>query len=182
MSDLVNREGKSGEDSISPAIIHDVCNAGGTAASNASATNRTTRQVLFLCTGNYYRSRFAEMLFNHLAELKRLPWRATSRGLRLTNKNVGPIAACTVDALAERGVSLPAKQSFPQSAEDADFAVADLVVAIKRDEHEPMIAARFAHWSAKVRYWGVHDVDFAPPETAIAELDAAVRLLLDELS
>ncbi|MGM4967020.1 hypothetical protein AB7714_26215 [Tardiphaga sp. 1201_B9_N1_1] len=25
------------------------------------------RTVLFLCTGNYYRSRYAEELFNHLA-------------------------------------------------------------------------------------------------------------------
>jgi protein-tyrosine phosphatase len=26
-----------------------------------------TKQVLFLCTGNYYRSRYAEELFNHLS-------------------------------------------------------------------------------------------------------------------
>src|SRR5260370_39303693 len=39
--------------------------------------------VLFLCTGNYYRSRFAEVLFNSVAAKMGLPWRASSRGLGL---------------------------------------------------------------------------------------------------
>jgi protein-tyrosine phosphatase len=36
--------------------------------------------VLFLCTGNYYRSRYAEELFNHLARAEGIGWRAFSRG------------------------------------------------------------------------------------------------------
>jgi protein-tyrosine-phosphatase len=43
----------------------------------------SVRAVLFLCTGNYYRSRFAEGLFNHLASQLRLGWRADSCGLAL---------------------------------------------------------------------------------------------------
>jgi len=35
--------------------------------------------VLFLCTGNYYRSRFAEILFNAVAAKEGLGWRADSR-------------------------------------------------------------------------------------------------------
>ena len=41
------------------------------------------KTVLFLCTGNYYRSRFAEELFNHQAERADLDWIAQSRGLAL---------------------------------------------------------------------------------------------------
>ena len=37
--------------------------------------------VLFLCTCNYYRSRFAEIVFNHKARKAGLDWQATSRGL-----------------------------------------------------------------------------------------------------
>ena len=33
------------------------------------------RTVLFLCTGNYYRSRFAEIIFNSVAGKMGLPWR-----------------------------------------------------------------------------------------------------------
>jgi protein-tyrosine phosphatase len=44
---------------------------------------RHEKTVLFLCTGNYYRSRFAEVLFNSVAGTMGLPWRASSRGLAL---------------------------------------------------------------------------------------------------
>jgi protein-tyrosine phosphatase len=40
----------------------------------------TIRRVLFLCTGNYYRSRYAEELFNHIARAEGLGWRAFSCG------------------------------------------------------------------------------------------------------
>jgi len=36
--------------------------------------------VLFLCTGNYYRSRFAEFLFNALAAEAGVDWVAESAG------------------------------------------------------------------------------------------------------
>ena len=54
--------------------------------------------MLFLCTGNYYRSRFAELLFNHLAKQRGLDWQATSRGLALERgaNNVGSISQHTL--------------------------------------------------------------------------------------
>ena len=62
---------------------------------------RGSKVVLFLCTGNYYRSRFAEALFNSVAGKMGLPWRATSRGLALERgvHNVGPMAVAAVNAL-----------------------------------------------------------------------------------
>jgi len=67
---------------------------------------RAEKGVLFLCTGNYYRSRFAEVLFNALAREHGLPWRAESRGLALERgvNNVGPMAASAVKALEAMGV------------------------------------------------------------------------------
>ena len=57
-------------------------------------TQRHEKTVLFLCTGNYYRSRFAEVLFNSAAGRMGLPWRALSRGLAVERgvNNVGPMA------------------------------------------------------------------------------------------
>ncbi len=67
----------------------------------------STRTVLFLCTGNYYRSRHAEAVFNHHAAAAGLGWRATSRGLALERgaNNVGPLARATIDRLT--ALSIP---------------------------------------------------------------------------
>ena len=39
------------------------------------------KRVLFVCSGNYYRSRLAEILFNHEAAAAGLAWESGSRGL-----------------------------------------------------------------------------------------------------
>ena len=49
---------------------------------------RSMKKILFLCTGNYYRSRLAEELFNHLAIKNDLPWRAWSEGLGQRNDKI----------------------------------------------------------------------------------------------
>jgi protein-tyrosine phosphatase len=52
------------------------------------------KTLLFLCTGNYYRSRYAEELFNHGAGRAGLAWTAFSRGLAIERRagNVGPLS------------------------------------------------------------------------------------------
>jgi protein-tyrosine phosphatase len=40
-----------------------------------------SRRVLFLCTGNYYRSRYAEEVFHHNARQEGLARVAVSRGV-----------------------------------------------------------------------------------------------------
>ena len=53
------------------------------------------KTILFLCTGNYYRSRFAEVLFNSLADRMGMPWRASSRGLAL-ERGVDNVEVATI--------------------------------------------------------------------------------------
>lgn len=49
--------------------------------------------ILLLCTGNFYRSRFAEVLFDFAAPVECPGWTAISRGIAvdLGINNVGPI-------------------------------------------------------------------------------------------
>ena len=64
-------------------------------------------KLLFLCTGNYYRSRFAELLFNAMAATHALPWQAFSRGLALDKgvNNIGPMSPLAIDALRALGIT-----------------------------------------------------------------------------
>ena len=93
----------------------------------------STKTVVFICTANYYRSRFCEHWFNAQAEASGLNWRATSRGLRTWMADgCGPIASFTVERLAVRGIHLNGNIRFPVSLSEADLQNADLVVALKR--------------------------------------------------
>jgi protein-tyrosine phosphatase len=118
------------------------------------------KTVLFLCTGNYYRSRFAEALFSSVAGKMGLPWRATSRGLALERgiNNVGPMAASAVKALEALGVCAGDDCArAPAQVTEEDLAAADRVVVLKRDEHLPLLRERFPAWAEKVEFWHVDD-------------------------
>ena len=64
------------------------------------------KTILFLCTGNYYRSRFAEVLLVSVARKMGLPWNASSRALALERgvNNIGPMATAAIKTLEELGV------------------------------------------------------------------------------
>lgn len=139
------------------------------------------KTVLFLCTGNYYRSRFAELLFNHLASQDGLDWVAISRALALEmgSRNVGPISQAAVEGLVERGIPLDEEFRYPIGLEENDLAGANYIVAVKRDEHLPLLMQKFQRWAERVEFWRVHDMDLAPPREALAEIDRNVRRLIE---
>src|SRR5438445_8126209 len=95
---------------------------------------RSQKSVLFLCTGNYYRSRFAEILFNSVAGKMGLPWRASSRALALERgvNNVGTMAVAAIHALKSMEVCACDDCARPPAqATTEDLERADRVVALK---------------------------------------------------
>jgi protein-tyrosine phosphatase len=141
-------------------------------------------KVLFLCTGNYYRSRFAELLFNSRAREALLPWTAYSRGLALErgSKNVGAISALAVKSLATHGIRVPAEVRFPLQVCEQDLHTADLVIALKEAEHRPLLVQRFPAWPDRVEYWHIDDLDAATSETALAAIAQEIAKLMVRLS
>jgi protein-tyrosine-phosphatase len=142
------------------------------------------KRILFLCTGNYYRSRYAEELFNHLAAQTGLDWEATSRALAIERgkNNIGPIAQSTVAALLVDEISPAGVARMPLPCTEDDLAAAEIVVAVKEAEHRELLAERFAGWESQVTYWHVHDIDMAHPNEALAELKQHVAELAQQLA
>jgi protein-tyrosine phosphatase len=148
----------------------------------SSESSNGKRRVLFLCSANYYRSRFAEHLFNWLAAESDLDWRADSRGLLVGNwGNIGPIARATVDALKQRGVAVDGEARWPRSLTSDDLEQSDLVVAVKEAEHRPLLSELFPEWADSVEYWHIDDLDCAMPAEALPALERQVRALVDRL-
>ena len=147
------------------------------------------KTVLFLCTGNYYRSRFAEELFNFRAPAECPGWMAVSRGIAvdLGSNNVGPIANATVWALQDRGVCFDrARARMPMQVQIDDLNHAHHTVALKYAEHFPLMGARFSEWvstrdPSRIEYWHVHDVDGMTPEEALPLIEREVQALMRRL-
>ncbi len=147
---------------------------------NASEPHR----VLFLCSGNYYRSRFAEALFNHLAAAKGLPYRADSAGLwpQCHTHNPGPMSPYTIQALKERGITLPEVPRSPRDVIAQDIAESALTIAVKETEHRSLVQRMFPDLLERVEFWHVDDVADAPPGVALPMLERLVEELVQRLS
>ena len=140
------------------------------------------KQILFLCSGNYYRSRFAEHFFNWLAPQVSLPWRADSRGLLVGSVgNVGPISTFAVDALKGLGILVNGTHRDPIALTLDDLLSSDLVVAVKEAEHLQLMEEQFPDWSERIDYWHVDDLDCAGPTVALPLLEEKVQTLVAEL-
>jgi protein-tyrosine phosphatase len=62
-----------------------------------------------------------------------------------------------------------------------DLREADLVVALKEEEHRPLFEERFPAWTERVEYWHVHDLDRATASDGLAEIERQIEALLRRL-
>jgi protein-tyrosine phosphatase len=146
--------------------------------------------LLFLCTGNYYRSRFAEEMFNSLAPAQCPDWSATSRGIAvdLGTDNIGPIALAAARALAARGLPFDRERArMPMQVTIDDLDRADHIVALKQTEHFPLMRERFPFWltandPSRIEYWEIHDVDRWTPDQALPLIEQCVTDLIARLA
>jgi protein-tyrosine phosphatase len=143
-------------------------------------SREVTKKVLFICTGNFYRSRFAEALFNFHADQRKLPWQAYSRGLAIHWAD-GFLSPFTEAALSQR--EIPVSYTGPGRIQltEKDLESADLCIALDRAEHLEMMEQQFPHWTQRVQYWEVPDMPAALPEVALPSIENKILHLLDHL-
>ncbi len=143
---------------------------------------KTFKTVIFVCTGNFYRSRFSEYLFNSLAKQHGLSWQATSRGLKTwtVGTHEGPVSELAAYRLTAMGVGFD-RTRFPRQLSRRDLEGADLVVALKRAEHHAMMHNQFPDWADRITYWHVNDIDFASSDEALPVCESYVKFLVSAL-
>jgi protein-tyrosine phosphatase len=124
-------------------------------------------KILFLCTGNYYRSRFAEFYLRHIADEHQYDWTVDSRGLRISPRNEGPLSQHTIKRCDELQISYNPLR-LPTALAEEDLQSASHVIAVK-------------DWENKISYWEVHDLDCATPEQSLPVLQTLVDEFFNEL-
>lgn len=137
-----------------------------------------TKKLLFLCTGNYYRSRYAEHLFNYLVTKTDLNWVAKSRGFALSKHNLGPMSVYIGHRLITKGIPIKPNLRHPLPVQKNDLNQVDLVIAVKEAEHRLYMNELFPEWENKITYWHIDDMDCAMPEETLAEIEQKIENLI----
>jgi protein-tyrosine phosphatase len=142
-------------------------------------------KVLFLCTGNYYRSRFAEEYFNGLARSKSLPHRAESRGIGMNFerlKNPGPISVEVIISLKALGILVQAPIRRPRKLKPEEVTCFDRIICMDKKEHLPLVRKTRALKGVKVEYWNIKDLGEAPAAIALPECRKKVEELVEKVA
>jgi protein-tyrosine phosphatase len=150
-------------------------------SSEPSTSRNAQQRVLFICTGNFYRSRFAEAVFNHHAEQRRIPWTAFSRGLAI-HLAEGYLSTHTTEALSTRQIELRHTGAARTRLAEDDFLQSDYRIAMDRSEHLQMMLDQFPAWANEIDYWDVSDIPFRSSVDALPEIELRVIQLLDKLA
>lgn len=141
------------------------------------------KSVLFVCTGNYYRSRFAEIYFNYLATRGPFHLAAFSRGLEVfLDHNPDELSPFTKSYLQQLAIPLPQPVKFPEQFEKTDFEKADHTILMDVEEHLPMMQKYHPVLASKVEYWDFPDIQFQQAENILPLLKEKVESYIHGLS
>ena len=137
-------------------------------------------RILYICSGNIYRSRYAEAYTNFLAQSRELPLSATSRGLTtdLVEIDTSPLVIARMKA---KGIPASCTTAAKTALREEDLKAADIIVALKESEHRPLLELKFPEWAGRITYWDISDVGGLDPESAFSAIEQLVMELLDSL-
>lgn len=139
-----------------------------------------THKVLFLGVTNHCASRFAEIMFNHLAGEQLLNFYGASRGVMVGHQQ-SPIDPRTVTALTVRGIPMTANPRAPVTLKQRDLMESDYLVLVSGTELSKRISRARNLQEKQVIEWNFANVNKLTPSQLFPALEAEVYLLIRRL-
>lgn len=145
-----------------------------------------TKNITFVCTGNYYRSRYAEAYFNYISDLLNLNFKAYSYGLathladELAEEH-GEISPDSKGRLAEMGI--PEKYFLRDRQPLTNDAIedSDVIIAMDKEEHIPMIKESFPKYINQFNFFEIKDIFDWEPKQTLDETQKSVEMILNQI-
>lgn len=139
-----------------------------------------SNKVLFLGVTNHCASRFAEIMFNHIASEQLLNCFSVSRGV-MTKAHREPIDPRTVSALTVRGVPLSERLRTPRTLRAIDLEASDYIVLISGAELSHRVERTDKLEGKQLIAWDFSNVSSLSPSQLFPALEAEVYLLVRRL-
>jgi protein-tyrosine phosphatase len=139
-----------------------------------------SNRVLFLGVTNHCASRFAEILFNHLACEQLLNFSSFSRGVMIKHEKE-PIDPKALNALMARGVPLASNLRLPITLKKRDLQDSDYIILVSSRELATRVKRTNHIKEKKVIEWHFDKVDSLAPSELFPALEAEVYLLARRL-
>ena len=139
-----------------------------------------SNKVLFLGVTNHCASRFAEIMFNHIASEQLLNYFSVSRGV-MTKPFKDPIDSRTINALTVRGVPMSERLRTPRTLSSIDLEACDYIVLISGTELSHRVERTDKLDGKELIIWNFSQVGSLSPSQLFPALEAEVYLLVRRL-
>ena len=138
-------------------------------------------KVLFVCTQNIHRSRFAEEVFNYLAKKSNSKHQAFSAGFRVGDYSFRTIYYPALDNLKKLNIAPLRPNDFSKHIDDVDLSEYDRIICMDEGEHKPKVLANPSLQNDLFEYWNIIDEPKVKSEISLPKCYQKVDNLLRDI-
>ena len=137
--------------------------------------------ILFVCTANIFRSRFAEEVFNFLAIKERIPAKAFSAGLKVGEYHVRKIYRPALEQLTKFNIKPKRPNELSVHINEVQLSKYDLLICMDEAEHKPMVLSNSKLNDINFEYWDIIDEPKVQSDVSLPICFSKVKELVDGL-
>jgi|TARA_B110000467_G_C18175542_1_gene397632 protein-tyrosine phosphatase len=140
------------------------------------------KKVLFVCTANIHRSRFAEEVFNHLAKKSDKDYHAFSAGLKVGDFSYREIYYPALENLKNFKIEPIRPKELSKHIDNVILEEYYKIICMDKNEHRPMVNANPRLSKYHFEYWDIVDIPKVDSTVSLPLCYEKVVKLFEEIS